>query len=139
MSIPAGPAWVTLVYLALYYVFMTYLLVVKQRLRKQYTDRGETFDRYFGEDREMLAADRIQLNMLEHMPVFLALLWMTAFAVSPREATIVGGLYTLNRAIYPLVLGKRLGRGTPPRILFVTFSGYGLLLWMMVRIGMSLV
>ncbi|MFT6233578.1 MAG: hypothetical protein ACJAZO_004099, partial [Myxococcota bacterium] len=48
-------------------------LRTKSRLVAGYQSRGEKFDRYFGQDREMLASDRTQLNMLEHMPVFLAL------------------------------------------------------------------
>jgi hypothetical protein len=53
--------------------FQIRALRTKSRLVAGYQSRGEKFDRYFGQDREMLASDRTQLNRLEHMPVFLAL------------------------------------------------------------------
>ena len=138
MSQYVGPAWVTLAYVTVYYLFQVNVLWVKQNLAKAYKARGERFDRYDASDREMLAADRIQLNMLEHMPVFLVLLWMHAVFVSPSEATVLGAVYTALRVAYPLVLGKRMGRRVPVRILPVTFAGYAILLAFVVRIAMSL-
>ena len=138
MGIIAGPAWVTVAYVGVYYAFMSNLLRVKLRLHGQYKEQGKKFDRYFGQDREMLAADRIQLNMLEHMPVFLVLLWLHAFVVSSYEATILGGVYTGTRALYPLLLGSRLGRNIPLRILWVTFTGYLILGIFAVRIAMNI-
>ena len=137
-GVPVGPGWVTLAYVALYYAFQIHILRTKARLSKAYLERGERFDRYFGEDREMLAADRVQLNMLEHMPAFLVLLWLHAVAGSAAEATWAGAAYVLLRLAYPFVLGGRLGRGVPKRLLFVTFAGYGVLLYHAVRIGMAL-
>jgi uncharacterized membrane protein YecN with MAPEG domain len=134
----AGPAWVTLAYVGVYYAFMSNLLRVKLRLHGQYKERGEKFDRYFGQDREMLAADRIQLNMLEHMPIFLVLLWLHAFMVSSAEATLLGGIYTGTRALYPLLIGHRMGRNIPLRILSVTFTGYIILTIFAVRIAISI-
>jgi hypothetical protein len=49
---------VTLAYLTVYYVMQLYVLRTKKRLFREYHARGERFDRYFGEDRVMLAADR---------------------------------------------------------------------------------
>lgn len=137
-GVPVGPAWVTLAYVALYYGFLMHLMVVKIRLAKAYKERGEKFDRYFGQDREMLAADRIQLNMLEHMPIFLVLLWLHGVVGDPAEATIAGAIYVGLRAIYPLMLGGRLGRGLPTKLLFVTFGGYAALAFMVVRIAMAI-
>jgi hypothetical protein len=37
------------------------VLRTKRRLRSEYRARGEAFDRYFSEDRRMLAADRCVL------------------------------------------------------------------------------
>jgi uncharacterized membrane protein YecN with MAPEG domain len=133
-----GPAWVTLFFVLVYYAFQINILRVKSRLARSYKDRGERFDRYFGQDREMLAADRVQLNMLEHMPVFLVLLWLHALFVSPSEATILGAIYTGSRAVYPFVLGKKLGRGVPLRIVAVTFTGYAIIAIFVVRIAMAL-
>lgn len=137
-----GPIVVTLIYVLLYYLFQIHIMRVKGRLVREYKERGEKFDRYFGQDRHMLAADRIQLNMLEHMPVFLVLLWMAAVFVDPMFATVVGGIYTGARAIYPFLMGDRLGRGIPARILIATVTGYlcitafaGALLWKMVTAG----
>lgn len=134
----AGPAWVTLACVLVYYGFMVGVARTKTRLMGVYKERGEKFDRYFGEDREMLAADRTQLNMLEHMPVFLVLLWMHAVFGSPTEATWAGAVYVASRAAYPFVLGNRLGRGIPTRILLVTVTGYLVILFFVVRIVMAL-
>jgi uncharacterized membrane protein YecN with MAPEG domain len=131
-----GPLIVTLAYLGLYYGFQMNILRVKQALSKAYADRGEKFDRYFGQDREMLAADRLQLNTLEHMPPFLILLWLNAVFVSASSATIAGAAYVVARTYYPFVLGKRLGRGVRPSIMLSTGVGYvvityycGALIW----------
>lgn len=120
----AGPGLVTVAYVALYYAFMVGVLRAKLRLERAYKDRGEAFDRYFGQDREMLAADRIQLNTLEHMGPFLVLLWMNALFVSPTEATWLGGLYVASRAVYPLLMGSRIGRSFPPRVMASTMVAY---------------
>jgi len=125
-----GPALVTVAYVALYYVLQTYSLRLKFRLAKEYRARGERFDRYFGQDREMLAADRYQLNTLEHMPPFLILLWLHAVFVSPVGATIAGAIYVMSRVAYPFVLGRRVGGGPPMRVFPVTFTGYGVLVYL---------
>ena len=133
-----GPACVTLAYVAVYYAFNLNVLRVKLRLAKKYKAEGQSFDRYFGQDRELLAADRVQLNMLEHMPVFLVLLWLHALVVGATEATILGAIYTATRFLYPVVLGGRLGRDIPARILVITFTGYSVLIRLAVRIAMYL-
>ncbi len=120
----AGPIVVTLLYVGVYYAFQLYVMRVKMRLEAVYRARDERFDRYFGQDREMLAADRIQLNMLEHMPPFLVLLWLTAVFVGPGPATLGGVIYLLARLGYPLAMGSRLGRGIPARIMLSTAPGY---------------
>jgi MAPEG family len=124
-----GPIVVTLAYIGLYYLFQVYVLRVKSRLQREYKARNETFDRYFGQDRQMLAADRVQLNMLEHMPPFLVLLWLNAAFVDPASATVAGGVYVGARAIYPLALGPRLGRGIRAAVLLSTVPGYLVLGW----------
>ena len=62
--------------------------------------------------------------MLEHMPAFLVLLWLNALFVGPRGATIAGCAYLVSRAVYPLLMGQRLGKGVPGRILYATVIGY---------------
>lgn len=125
----AGPLAVTLAYVLLYYVFQIYGTKVKTSLAKEYAARGEKFDRYYTQDRRMLAADRIQLNTLEHMPPFLTLLWLNAVFVGTGGATVAGALYVAARAVYPFLMGGRLGRAIRPRIFLSTMVGYLVILW----------
>lgn len=118
---------VTLVYLLLYYVFLLHGLRVKLKVLRECREKGERFDRYNGDYPELRASDRIQLNMLEHMPPFLGFLWLHALVVGPRSAAILGWIYVAIRATYPLFLGARLGRNIPQRLLINTFSGYAVL------------
>ena len=127
-----GPIGVTLAYLLVYYGFITFVVLpTKTRLVKEYADRGEKFDRYFGQDRQMLAADRVQLNMLEHMAPFLVLLWLHAAFTSVLSATIAGAVYVVSRGLYPVLMGGRLGRGVRGSILASTVPGYLVLLYLM--------
>ncbi len=129
IAIYSGPVAVTLAYVVLYYAFQINGLRVKNRLKQEYADRDEKFDRYFGQDREMLAVDRVQLNTLEHMPPFLILLWLHAVFVSPNGATIGGAIYVVARALYPVFMGQRLGRGVRGQIMFATGTGYAVLIY----------
>lgn len=123
-----GPLLVTLAYLLVYYAIVVNVGRTKIRLAREYAKRGEKFDRYFGQDREMLAADRFQLNQLEHMPPFLILLWLVAVFVSPMFASVGGCIYVLTRALYPFMMGSRLGRGVKGSILVATLPSYLVLL-----------
>jgi hypothetical protein len=133
----AGPLLVTVAYVVVYYLMIVNQLVVRTRLRRAYRARGESFDRYFGADREMLAADRMVGNMLEHMPPFLILLWLNAIFVGPRSAAVAGAAYLLSRILYPLIMGRRLGKGVPSRIMFATVIGYGVLAYFVVRLAVA--
>ncbi len=134
-----GPIAVTLAYILVYYAFMIWQLRVKARLPAEYKARGETFDRYFTQDREMLAADRTLLNTLEHMPPFLALLWLDAVFVSPLFATVLGAVYVVARAIYPLAMGKSLGHRVGASIYVSTGPGYLVLIVLAGALGWALV
>ena len=134
----AGPVLVTLAYLLLYYGMQIHQLRVRSALRREYQERGEKFDRYFGQDRQMLAADRVQLNTLEHMPPFLTLLWLHAVFVGPLGSTVAGGIYVATRGLYPLMMGPRLGRGIRARVLIATGTGYAVLLYFMVALLFAL-
>lgn len=134
----AGPLLVTVVYVAVYYAMIVNQLIVKTRLRRAYRARGESFDRYFGADREMLAADRYVGNTLEHMPPFLFLLWLNAVFVGPRGAVLGGAAYVVSRLVYPLMMGRRLGRGVPARMMFATLIGYAVLAYFAARLVMTL-
>lgn len=127
---PTGPVLVTVAYFAVYYALHLHVVRTKLRLRSEYRDRGEEFDRYFSRDRRMLAADRCVLNMLEHMPPFLGLLWLHAVFVSPLGATVAGSAYVAARATYPFLLGPSVGTQLPSRLLVATYGGYGVLLYL---------
>ncbi|MFT5686586.1 MAG: hypothetical protein ACI8RZ_007542, partial [Myxococcota bacterium] len=129
LSHQAGPVLVTLAYVALYYAFQIRVALTKARLAREYRKRNEKFDRYFGQDRQMLAVDRVQLNMLEHMPPFLVLLWLHAVFVGPTGATVAGTIYLLARGAYPLLIGGRLGRGVKASIFISTLPGYLVLVY----------
>ncbi|MFL5307549.1 MAG: MAPEG family protein [Polyangia bacterium] len=130
-----GPLLVTVAYVVLYYLLIANQLRVKRRLKREYQARGEKFDRYFNTDGEMLAADRTVGNMLEHMPPFLALLWLNAIFVGSGGATVAGAAYVACRAVYPFLMGGRLGRGIPTRILFATLVGYVVVAYFVVRLA----
>jgi hypothetical protein len=125
-----GPIAVTLAYVLVYYAFQMNGLRVRARLKAEYAERGEKFDRYFGQDRQMLAVDRTQLNMLEHMPPFLVLLWLNAIFIGPFEATVAGAIYVVARAAYPFLLGDRIGRGVGAKIMISTVTGYTVLIYL---------
>jgi hypothetical protein len=135
----AAPLLVTAAYVVFYYLMIINQLRVRMRLKRESRARGETFDRYFNTDREMLAADRYVGNMLEHMPAFLVLLWLNALFVGPRGAAIAGGVYLLARLVYPLLMGRRLGRGVPTRILFATVVGYAVLAYLAGRLVVAVI
>ena len=118
---------VTLAYFLVYYAFMGNVLRVKLKVAKACREKNEKFFRYSNQYPELLAADRIQLNMLEHMGPFLALLWMQALLVSVSSAALLGAAYVGIRSTYPLFMGPTLGKNIPMRLLFNTFSGYAIL------------
>ncbi len=132
-----GPILVTVVYVLVYYALIIHVLRTKTRVGRAYRERGEHFDRYLGNDREMLAADRGQLNMLEQMPVFLCLLWLHVVIVDVRSGTIAGAIYTLSRALYPFVFPKSIGANTPFIITPITFTGYGVIAYFAVTLAIA--
>ncbi|MEN0060785.1 MAG: MAPEG family protein [Myxococcota bacterium] len=130
-----GPILVTGAYILLYYLFQIRINRVKSRLRREYAGRGEKFDRYFGQDRFMLAADRTQLNMLEHMPPFLLLMWLHAVFVSPLSASVAGGVYLVARIGHPILMGSRLGRGIRLAVLIATVPGYLVIVYLLAGVA----
>jgi len=135
----AAPLLVTVAYVLVYYLMIVHQVRVKTRLRHAYQARGETFDRYFHNDREMLAADRYVGNMLEHMPAFMLLLWLNAVFVGTRGASLAGAVYVLSRLLYPFMIGRHLGRGVPTRILFATVAGYAVTAYLSVRLLVAVI
>ena len=121
---------VSIAAVALYYVFLIRLMLVKIGLHREYAARGEKFDRYQSQDRTLLAADRAQLNMLEHMPTFFIALWINTWVVSTEGAALAGIVWLLARVAYPFLIGRDLGRDIPRRVLVATFTGYGALCYL---------
>ena len=127
-----GPVVVTAAYFGLWY----YLLLGVQRstkytLRAEYATRGEVFDRYFGQDGRMLAADRAVINTQEQMVPFLFAMWLHALLVSPTHAAVLGGLYVILRTAYPLLLGKDLSNINPRRVFAATGPCYGIVFYLL--------
>ena len=85
--------WVTLAYFGVYYAILLYGLFTKRRVARQCEAAGEKFYRYSKQYPELLAADRMQLNMLEHMPPVLVLLWLRCCCVCALGNDTRGGLY----------------------------------------------
>jgi hypothetical protein len=127
-----GPILVTAAYFLLWY----FLLVgiqrrTKYRLQNEYASRGEIFDRYFGHDEEMLAADRVVINTQEQMVPFLAALWLHSAFVSSYYASFIGFLYVALRAMYPILLGTKLSKINPKRVYFVTVPCYVMVFYLL--------
>ena len=127
-----GPLAVTVAYFALWYSFLFGLQTrTKYRLKARYEKEGKVFDRYFGQDPEMLAVDRIVANTHEQMGPFLASLWLFSIFASPTYATWLGAAYVALRGVYPLLVGKRLSKIQSKRVAFVTFPCYAIVFTML--------
>lgn len=126
-----GPILVTVSYFALWYFLLVGLQRrTKYRLQREYAGRGEVFDRYFGEDEEMLAVDRVVINTHEQMAPFLCALWLHALFVSATAATWLGVAYVVLRSCYPLLMGRRISKVQPRRVYLVTVPCYCIVFFM---------
>ena len=127
-----GPLGVTLAYFLLWYSFLFGLQSrTKYRLKARYAKEGKVFDRYFGQDPEMLAVDRAVANTHEQMVPFLVSLWLFSIFVSPTHATWLGAAYVALRAAYPVLLGKQVSNVQSKRVAFVTFPCYAIVFTML--------
>ncbi|MCA9718846.1 MAG: MAPEG family protein [Myxococcales bacterium] len=127
-----GPLLVTAAYVVLWYGFLLGLQTrTKYRLKARYERAGEVFDRYFGQDEEMLAVDRVVANTHEQMVPFLASLWLYAIFASPAYATGMGAAYVALRGAYPFLLGKRVSKVQSRRVAFVTLPCYAIVFTML--------
>lgn len=121
----AGPILVTAAYFGLWYSLLLGLQRgTKYALIAEYKARGEVFDRYFGQDGRMLAADRAVANTHEQMGPFLASMWLHAVFVSANTAALLGAAYVVLRTIYPVLLGKSVSKTQSKRVIFVTAPCY---------------
>jgi hypothetical protein len=127
-----GPVVVTALYFGLWYALLLGLQRgTKYKLRDEYAARGEEFDRYFGQDGRMLAADRAVANTHEQMGPFLLSLWLHAVFVSAAHATGLGIAYVTLRSIYPFLLGRSLSKTQSKRVFVVTGPCYGIVFYML--------
>lgn len=127
-----GPVVVTVAYFVLWYGFLFGLQTrTKYRLKARYERDGKVFDRYFGQDEEMLAVDRVVSNTHEQMGPFLASLWLFAIFASPTYATWLGAAYVALRSVYPLLLGGRVSKVQSRRVALVTFPCYAIVFTML--------
>jgi hypothetical protein len=126
-----GPLAVTVVYFLLWYSFLFGLQTrTKYRLKARYEEAGEVFDRYFGQDPEMLAVDRVVANTHEQMGPFLLSLWLFSIFASPTYATWMGVAYLVLRGAYPLLIGSRVSKVQSRRVALVTFPSYAIVFTM---------
>lgn len=129
-----GPIVVTAAYFGLwYYLLLSLQRGTKYALLAEYAARGEAFDRYFGQDGRMLAADRAVANTHEQMVPFLLSMWLHAVFVSVSYATVLGMVYVVLRAIYPMLLGRSVSKTQSKRVFFVTGPCYGIVFYMLGR------
>lgn len=133
-----GPILVTITYVCFWYFLLILQVKTKFRLIKKYRSEKKKFDRYFGQDSEMLAADRAVINTQEQMIPFLASLWLCALFFSPETATWCGFIYIALRLLYPFLIGKRLSRLISPKVFIVTFPSYFIIFYMLVRVGIKI-
>jgi len=123
----AGPVAVSVAYMLLWYVLLLgHQRGTKYRRKAALAREGQVFDRYFGRDGEMLAADRAVMNTLEQMGPFLLGLWMCAAFYSASFATGLGAVYVVLRAVYPFLLGRSLSNINPKRVALVTIPCYAI-------------
>ena len=128
----AGPILVTVACFVLWYGLLLVLQRgTKYRLIAEYAARGAVFDRYFGQDAQMLAADRAVANTHEQMGPFVVSLWLHARFVSPTTATALGAAYVGLRIAYPFLLGRSLTKTNPKRVFLVTGPCYAIIAWLL--------
>jgi hypothetical protein len=127
-----GPLVVTVAYFLLWYGFLFGLQTrTKYRLKARYAKEGKVFDRYGGQDEEMLAADRAVANTHEQMGPFLGSLWLFAIFASPTHATWLGAAYVALRGAYPFLLGRRVSKFQSRRVSLVTGPCYAIVFTML--------
>ena len=126
-----GPLVVTVAYFLLWYSLLLRQTRTKYRLKARYQKEGKVFDRYFGRDDEMLAADRAVANTLEQMGPFLVSLWLFAIFASPAHATWLGAIYLVLRSAYPVLLGKRVSNVQSRRVAIATLPSYAIVFAML--------
>ncbi|KAG5192707.1 hypothetical protein JKP88DRAFT_196873 [Tribonema minus] len=131
-----GGAAVTLAYLALYSILLTWQSATKNRKRIAAKKRDEKVScspreqHYYGnQDKDVVCADRTVGNFLEQALPFLVTFWLALASCGDSNCASVvyrGWAYVFFRALYPVMWkagGGGLG-GVRPLILVSTLPGY---------------
>jgi glutathione S-transferase len=122
-------ALVTILAIVLYYLmgFKVGQMRTKHRIHAPATSGAPEFDRAF----------RVQMNTLEHLPVFIPLLWLTTiyFGVIPMAAPALGVVWIIGRAMYmdsymrdPAKRGPGFGISSLAEILLLILALIGILM-----------
>jgi glutathione S-transferase len=122
-------ALVTILAIALYYLMSAKVgqMRVKHKIKAPATSGAPEFDRAF----------RVQMNTLEHLPVFIPLLWLTTiyFSVIPMAAPALGVIWIIGRAMYmdaylrdPETRGPGFGISAVAEILLLVLALIGVLI-----------
>ena len=93
---------------------------------------------YNNEDVLALAGDRAVGNVLEQALVYLPLFWMHALFVDPSQSKTIAIIYTVSRAIYPLMYIITFNGG--PKVIFLsTLPGYLVTLYLFYKLVVDFV
>lgn len=101
---------------------------IKNKLKNEYEQKGQEFDRYFGQDPRMLSIDRIVANTHEQIIPFLCALWIHSVFVSPTVAGILGFVWVALRIVYGFLMPRSLEKINPKRVFAATLPQY-LIIW----------
>lgn len=107
----------TLLYLALYWLFLTfqsfskYYLLAKKKKEAKEGDSKERVSlrliKYYSHDIIALRGDRTVGNFSEQGFYYLPLFWMHALFVDPTNSFAIAGIYTGSRLLYPFLFGAK--------------------------------
>ena len=131
-------AQVTVAYSGLYGMTLFTQFVKKKLIHAKKIKEGKVFDRY--NSIEMRPYDRLTMNYLEWMPVFLCPLWSMAATDTLTDTSItVAWVYISLRTMYfglVLKFGVNISGHNAP-LWISTFPGYGCLIYLLFRAATS--
>uniref|UniRef100_A0A7S4SU85 Uncharacterized protein n=1 Tax=Ditylum brightwellii TaxID=49249 RepID=A0A7S4SU85_9STRA len=136
----------TLLYLSLYFFFfipfqsLSKFYILKQKRAEARANSKGADDKqeeislssvkyYNSQDSLALKGDRTTGNFIEFAILFIPLLWIHAIFVDAAQSFNISVIYTLSRAIYPFVFGKR------GLILCSTLPGYMIYFYLIYEIA----
>jgi glutathione S-transferase len=109
---PLLPSLVTLIALLLYLAVCINVGRARTRygIKAPATTGDPGFERAF----------RVQMNMLEHLPLFLAVLWLFALFVDPAWGSAIGAAWIVGRALYAEAYGRDVAKRGPGFLIAMT-------------------